>query len=94
MLNLVKMPLRKSIPLITSVLAIVAALVTGLTGYSISRSALEEAAEGKLEALAVSRRNALGDYLSSIEQDLRTMAGNTSTRDMLQSFKMSWKALG
>jgi len=93
-MNIAKFPLRKSIPIITATLAILAALVTGMTGYVISRSSLDIAARDKLEALAVSRKNALGDYLGSIEQDLRTMALNTSTRDMLQSFKLSWKALG
>ncbi len=93
-MNLTKMSLRKSIPLMTAVLAIVAALVTGMTGYVISRSALDTAAQDKLEALAVARKNALGDYLGSIEQDLRSMASSTLTRDMIQSFKTSYAAFG
>lgn len=80
--------------MITVALAILAAVVTGVTGYYISRSALDTAAQEKLEALAVARKNALGDYLGSIEQDLRNMAAHISTRDMLQSFKSSWNEMG
>ena len=94
MMNIAKISLRKSIGTVTAILAVVAALMTGGTGYLISHDALGTAASEKLEALAASRKNALGDYLESIEQDLRTMAASTSTRDMLQSFKLSWKAMG
>jgi methyl-accepting chemotaxis protein len=93
-MNLIKMPLRRSIPLMMAVLAIVAAMMTGTIGYFIARTALDTAAQEKLEALAGSRKQALGDYLGSIEQDLRSMASSTSTRNMVQGFKMSWKALG
>jgi len=93
-MNIIKMSLRKSIPFMLVVLAVVAAVVTGTTAYLISRSALDRAAQDKLEALAVARKNALGDYLGSIEQDLHSMAANTSTRDMLRSFEIGWRALG
>lgn len=82
------------LPVVLVALSLLSAVAMGLTGYQSSQSALDTSEKAKLVALAEARKNALSDYLSSIEQDLRTMAANTSTRDMLQSFKMSWKALG
>ncbi len=93
-MNIAKFSLRKSIGSVTALLAVVAALVTGGTGYLMSRASLESAETEKLEALAASRKNALGDYLKSIDQDLRSMAANVNTRHMLKSFKSGWEAMG
>ncbi len=93
-MDITKISLRKSIGTVSAVLAICAALITGGTGYLISRASLDTAATEKLEALAASRKNALIDYLGSIEQDLRSMAVNRLTQDILLDFEASWREIG
>lgn len=92
-MNIAKISLRKSIPFVVAMMAIVAAIVVGGAGYVASRISLHEAAESKLEALAASRKNALRDYFGSIEQDIRSMANNQATREMLIQFSSDWNAL-
>jgi methyl-accepting chemotaxis protein len=93
-MNIIKMPLQKSIPMMMVLLAVIAAVVTGATGYFMSRAALDTEASNKLEALAASRKHALDDYLGAIEQDVRSMAAHISTLEMLNAFKASWDKLG
>lgn len=93
-MNFSKLPLRVSIPLITAVMAVVSAIVVGAAGYLITRADFHEAAEHNLEAIEKSRSSALQDYLSSIEQDLNSMAAHTNTRDMIKAFGDGWSAMG
>lgn len=92
-MNFSKLPLRQSIPLVTSLMAILAAIIVGSAGYFITRSAMDEATGQKLEALGQSRKSALFDYLSSIDQDLNAMASSENTAVMIEAFGATWKQL-
>ena len=51
-------------------------------------------ADNLLMGIAESRRDALNAYLSSIQQDLRTVASNPYTLNALKSFQEGWTDLG
>ena len=89
-----RLSLRISLPLVISLVAIIAAISTGATGYLISKNTLTEAANTKLAALVQSRKNTLQLYLNSIEQDLVIQAQNPAIADMLTAFSTSWEEIG
>ena len=93
-MNFSRLPLRRSIPLVTSLMAIIAAIVVGAASYVITRAAMDDTTFGKMTALEKSRAAALGDYLSSIDQDLNSMAKNQNTVEMLDVFSAAWNELG
>ena len=65
----------------------------GIAAYWNASNTLDSEARVRLEALLESRKASLGDYLGSIEQDLRSVAKNPMTKDALVAFRDSWKDL-
>lgn len=63
------------------------------SAWLTSNMATDEAEHG-LQGLAESRRDALNGYLSSIKQDLTTVASNPYTLNALLSFDEAWGELG
>ncbi len=65
----------------------------GFAAYWNASGTLENEARVRLEALLESRKASLGDYLGSIEQDLRFVASNPMTKQALADFRDSWQEL-
>ena len=79
--------------LIVGSLALAALSLTAVNMVALSQN-VQTSAEEKLAATSEARRDALRDYLGSIEQDIRTVATNPFTLDALQAFTNSWARLG
>ena len=71
-------------------------LSAALTAASVAQlsNKAEYAERQKLIAIAESRRDALSDYLASIEQDLRTLAASPFTLEALRAYETGWSELG
>ena len=89
-----KLPLRRKIPLVIFASAFVATLAVGLTSYFRAADTISEQAEEKLGALVEVRAVALSDYLNSIRQDLRILAGSDTIRQALVDFSAAWREFG
>lgn len=76
----------KKLPILIVGFALLAAMVTGISGYLIAEQALEKEAFAKLEAIQQSRAAELGRYLDSIEQDLNFQAENPLIATALKDF--------
>ena len=70
------MSIGTKIPALVIVSCFCLAVVMGTANYFQASDAQFDAAHGALEAIATGRKNALKDYLESIEQDIRTVAAN------------------
>ncbi len=66
-----KLRISQKLPLFIGGVALVIALAIGTANDMSTAKEMETAANDKLQALMVSRRQALSDYLSTIEQDMR-----------------------
>lgn len=75
------------IPAIVILAALIATLITGINSYQTTSSLLVQAATDKLTALMKSRKSALGDYLSSIHEDLVVTASSDEVVDAVIHFQ-------
>ncbi len=66
----------------------------GIAAYWNAYGTLDTEARVRLGALLESRKASLGEYLESIEQDLRSVASNQSTKQALEAFQEGWNDLG
>ena len=66
----------------------------GVSNYWAASHQVVEGVEQKLTAVVEGRSNALGDYLESIEQDIRYTATNPAVLSALDDFEAAWQALG
>lgn len=82
------------IPLFISATAILVAGAVAVASFVMAEAELKQVAENRLTAVMEGRRAALGDYLSSIEQDIRFTSTNPNTVSALRSFSGAWEALG
>ena len=89
-----KYSLRKSIPMIIALLAVLATVITGGVSYYSSSNSIHHIAEKKMHGIVGSRTHALKDYFVSIDQDIQAMAFHTSTAEMLQQFNEAWNYFG
>ena len=89
-----KFKLSRKIPLVITGLAALAVMVT--TGILLKEAANEIVhQEGdKLVALQASREAALGNYLSSIQQDITSLSKNEYVRQALLDFSNGWAEVG
>jgi len=88
-----KLTIAKKLPILIVSLAAFAAIVASVITVKKAESDAIYAAEEKLSALQASRDSALGNYLSSIEQDLTSMAQNEYVRQALRDFEAGWRDL-
>ena len=65
-----KLRISQKLPLFIVGVALVTALAIGTANDMSTAKEMETTANDKLQALMVSRRQALSDYLSTIEQDM------------------------
>ena len=82
------------IPALIVVSALLSCAIVGTLNYFATADALSVAAENKLNALLEARRQALRDYLTSIEQDIRFQADNPTVHSAVKSFVSAWTRLG
>lgn len=82
------------IPLFISVTAIIVAGAVAVVSFVLAETELKQVAENRLTAVMEGRRAALGDYLTSIEQDIQVTSTNPNTIRALRSFSGTWEALG
>ncbi len=82
------------LPATMGLLCLLAILITGFIGYEAASIGHRHDAAEKLEALMHGRQQALEDYLETVRQDLRIMAGSPIIADALQDFSAAWHELG
>jgi len=92
--NIFKLNLSKKLPLVITGLAGIAILACTFLLIKDGAKEIIHLEEEKLEALQASRAAALDDYLSSIEQDLSSMAASDYVRAALNDFTKAWNELG
>ncbi len=66
----------------------------GVSNYWAASTQVIEGVEQKLTAVVEGRSTALGDYLESIEQDIRYTATNPAVLAALDDFEAAWQAMG
>ena len=94
MLSLANIKISKKLPIIIFLATFIScSLVVAISSIE-SRTALADAYESKLLALAESRKGALESYLNAIEEDLRSVATNQQTIAALEEFTLAWGELG
>ena len=89
-----KLRISHKLPLFIVGAALVTALAIGIANYMSAAKEVEAAANEKLSALMESRRQALTDYLGSIEQDMRYTATNPYVYEALAAYQAAWAELG
>ncbi len=89
-----KLRISQKLPLFIVGAALVTALAIGIANYMSAAKEMEVAADEKLLALMESRRQALSDYLGSIEQDMRFQATNPYVYEALTAYQAAWAELG
>ena len=82
------------IPALIVVSALLSCAIFGTLNYFATADALSVAAKNKMNALLEARRQALRDYLTSIEQDIRFQADNPTVKSAVKSFVSAWTRLG
>lgn len=82
------------IPALIVVSAIVLAAGIGLFSMTTAMHNAETAADNKLRALLDDRKEMLKLYLSSIEQDIRSISSAPFTHEALSEFSDAWSGLG
>lgn len=85
--------ISQKLPLLMTLMGLIAAVITGVISYNIAASGLSEEIDHEMEAIAQSRKAALETYLSSIESDLISVATNDMTIDGLTKFESGWDVL-
>ena len=86
--------ISKKLPVTIVLCAIVSTAIIGTLSYEKSREAIIHTQEEKLLALRETRKQQLGDYLGSIEEDLLAVASNPFTLAALVAFDTGWDDLG
>jgi methyl-accepting chemotaxis protein len=89
-----KLRISHKLPLFIVGAALVTALAIGIANYMSAAKEVEAAANEKLLALMESRRQALTNYLGSIEQDMRYTATSPYVYEALIAYQAAWAELG
>jgi methyl-accepting chemotaxis protein len=74
--------------------ALVSGLAIGVANDLTAEAQLHAEVEQKLVGIMESRKSALKDYVSSIEQDLRSMAVNDMVQQSLSAFTAAYRSVG
>ena len=89
-----RLKISVKLPLIIISLLLTGSIIQGGFAALSEKESLLHAEDTKLEALSISRREALTNYLESIEQDLSALAENDYVRRALFDFTTGWNELG
>ncbi|WP_419903137.1 methyl-accepting chemotaxis protein [Kiloniella sp.] len=94
MLKLSHFKIAYRLPVFVVLMATMVAISLGTLNYSQTSSLVRQELEKELGATLESRSATLKSYLSSIEQDLKTVATNPNTLTALRSYEKGWAELG
>ncbi len=70
--------------------AILVGISIGIASYLSVSGEIDQLAKDRLQAIAENRESQLKNYLSSIEQDLKIVAGNPLTAQAIKDFSGAW----
>ena len=84
----------KKLPVTILAIALAACAAVGVSNYLGAKQELRDQAVQKLTAISGARKAALGDYLASIRQDLKSQAANPLVGDAIREFTYAWRLLG
>lgn len=82
------------LPVFVVLMATMVAISLGTLNYSQTSSLVRHELELELRAILESRSETLASYLTSIEQDLKTVATNPNTLTALKAYEKGWEELG
>lgn len=85
--------ISRKIPLVITVVGVVAASMMALLGIQSGRDALTAQAHSNLQALVAARETALDNYLSSIRSDLDIQASSQTVIAAIENFNQAWHAV-
>lgn len=85
--------IRVKLPLLVFAIAFISCVSVGMVAQIISQQYTVAASDEKLSALLAARKHQLNSYLTSIKEDLTSVAHNRQTIDALQEFEQSWYLL-
>ena len=86
--------IAQKLPFLIIGASFVLGLGLGLIGYIQSSTTVDDEVQKKLEVALISKKSALIDYLTSIQEDLSITASNLMVIDSLKDFKKGWKDIG
>jgi len=89
-----KLTIARKLPLVIVTVALISAAAVGVTSYLKAAGTIRAEAESKLTALMEVRKASLSQYLDTIRQDLRIVAGNATVQKALADFTFAWQQLG
>jgi hypothetical protein len=85
--SLGRLTIARKLPLAVMAAALISATVVGVTSYRHAASTMRHEVEVKSSAPMQVRRSALEDYLNSIRQDLRILAGSETVLQAAGDFR-------
>jgi methyl-accepting chemotaxis protein len=88
------MKLAHKIPALVIASAMICGIVVGVSSYFNSRQTVLTSIDDKLDALLVSRADALKAYLNSIDEDVVAMSSNDEVINALKDYTSVWNELG
>ncbi|NKB50125.1 MAG: HAMP domain-containing protein [Alphaproteobacteria bacterium] len=92
-LSFLNMRLAQKLPAMFIGCALIAVLAIGVTSFLSGSNIVSSLAASKLQALEETRKGAIADYLATIEQDMRFVAGSPFTHEAVKAFTSGWKAI-
>ncbi len=94
MFNIKQLNISVRLPLIVSIIVIITSAIVSLAAFWGAEEEVELQVNDRLQAVLASRKSELGNYLTSIQEDLQLVAENSNTLSALNAFSAGWKALG
>jgi len=83
--------LRYKLPALVVGCSLALAIALGTANFFQASEAQMKSEVEKLSAVAATKKQNLGEYLTSIEQDMRLVAGSPSTLEALEGFVDAWQ---
>ena len=81
------------LPLLFAISGFLVAISVGIASYLTASSNSSSIVSAKTNALLEARKHELTHYLSSLEQDIRSLAVSPATFDAVQAFDRAWQEL-
>lgn len=86
--------ISKKMPLTIALATIICCVVTAGLSIKVARDAIMTASEEKLDALVYAKKAAVTQYMTSIKDDLLTLATNQQTITALEEYSLAWTEMG
>jgi methyl-accepting chemotaxis protein len=92
--SLRNMKLAQKIPALVIGSAMICGIAVGVSSYFSARNTVIQSIDEKLDALLVSRSEALKDYLNSIDEDVISLSSNNEVINAIKDYTSVWGELG